>query len=100
MVVLRPLFVKYPDNPGVVHYMIHSCDNPPMAKEGLAAADHYGEIAQDGPHAFHMPGHIYARLGIVGEGYRVAGGVDQGVAEGGCSRVRAGFWMSRTRMIF
>ena len=64
MVVLRPLFVKYPDNPGVVHYMIHSCDNPPMAKEGLAAADHYGEIAQDGPHAFHMPGHIYARRGL------------------------------------
>ncbi len=64
MVVLRPLFVKYPDNPGVVHYIIHSCDNPPMAKEGLAAADHYGEIAQDGPHAFHMPGHIYARRGL------------------------------------
>lgn len=64
MAVLRPLFVKDPDNPGVVHYTIHSCDNPPMAKEGLAAADHYGEIAQDGPHAFHMPGHIYARLGL------------------------------------
>ena len=64
MVVLRPLFVKDPDNPGVVHYIIHSCDNPPMAKEGLAAADHYGEIAQSGPHAFHMPGHIYARRGL------------------------------------
>ncbi|MGA7159067.1 MAG: hypothetical protein WBY53_19635 [Acidobacteriaceae bacterium] len=64
MVVLRPLFVKDPDNPGVVHYIIHSCDNPPMAKEGLAAAGHYGEIAQSGPHAFHMPGHIYARRGL------------------------------------
>ena len=64
MTVLRPLFVKYPDNPGVVHYIIHACDNPAMAKEGLAAADHYGEIAQAGPHAFHMPGHIYARLGM------------------------------------
>jgi tetratricopeptide (TPR) repeat protein len=64
MVVLRPLFVKYPDNPGVVHYIIHSCDNPAMAPQGLAAANHYGEIAQSGPHAFHMPGHIYARLGM------------------------------------
>lgn len=64
MTVLRPLFVKYPDNPGVVHYIIHACDNPAMAKEGLAAADHYGEIAQAGPHAFHMPGHIYSRLGM------------------------------------
>ncbi len=64
MAVLKALLVKYPDNPGVVHYIIHACDNPSMAAEGLAAADHYGEIAQDGPHAFHMPGHIYSRLGL------------------------------------
>lgn len=64
MAVLAPLFVKYPDHPGVVHYIIHACDNPAMAPDGLAAADHYGEIAQSGPHAFHMPGHIYARLGL------------------------------------
>lgn len=64
MGVLAPLFAKYPDNPGVVHYIIHACDNPAMAADGLAAADHYGEIAQSGAHAFHMPGHIYARLGL------------------------------------
>ena len=64
MTVLVPLFAKYPDNPGIVHYIIHSCDNPAMAAEGLVAADHYGEIAPSGPHAFHMPGHIYARLGL------------------------------------
>ncbi len=64
MAVLRPLFAKYPDNPGVVHYVIHSCDNPAMAAEGLKAAEHYGEIAPAGPHAVHMPGHIFARLGM------------------------------------
>jgi tetratricopeptide (TPR) repeat protein len=64
MAVLTPLVKKYPDNPGVVHYIIHACDNPAMAADGLAAADHYGEIAPSGPHAFHMPGHIYARLGM------------------------------------
>ena len=64
MAVLRPLYARDPDNPGVVHYIIHACDNPAMAKDGLAAADHYGEIAQSGPHAFHMPGHIYSRLGL------------------------------------
>lgn len=64
MDVLRPLFVKYPDNPGVVHYIIHSCDNPAMAPEGLKAAEHYGEIAPAGAHAVHMPGHIFARLGM------------------------------------
>ena len=64
MVMLTPLYAKYPDNPGVVHYIIHACDNPAMAAEGLVAADHYGEIAASGPHAFHMPGHIYSRLGL------------------------------------
>jgi tetratricopeptide (TPR) repeat protein len=64
MAVLTPLYAKYPDNPGIVHYTIHSCDNPAMAKDGLAAAEHYGEIAPSGAHAAHMPGHIFARLGM------------------------------------
>jgi len=64
MAVLAPLFAKYPDHPGLVHYIIHSCDNPAMAKDGLLAAEHYGEIAPSGPHAAHMPGHIFARLGM------------------------------------
>jgi tetratricopeptide (TPR) repeat protein len=64
MAVLNPLFLKYPDNPGVVHYIIHACDTPSLAPDGLAAAQHYGEIAASGPHAVHMPGHIFARLGM------------------------------------
>lgn len=64
LAVLEPLFVRYPDNPGVNHYIIHSCDNPAMAREGLAAAEHYGSIAPAGAHASHMPGHIFARLGM------------------------------------
>jgi len=64
MAVLSPLFVKYPDHPGVVHYIIHACDTPSLAPEGLTAAKHYGEIAASAPHAVHMPGHIFARLGM------------------------------------
>jgi len=64
MTVLAPLYARYPDNPGLVHYIIHACDNPAMAEDGLAAAEHYGEIAPSGPHAAHMPGHIFARLGM------------------------------------
>ncbi len=70
MAMLTPLFAKYPDNPGVVHYIIHSCDNPVMAPDGLAAANRYGEIAPSGPHAVHMSGHIYARLGMWPEDIR------------------------------
>ena len=64
MAVLAPLFARYPDNPGIVHYIIHSCDNPSMAHDGLAAAERYGVIASSGPHAVHMSGHIFARLGM------------------------------------
>jgi tetratricopeptide (TPR) repeat protein len=64
MAVLTPLFAKYPDHPGVVHYIIHACDTPSMAQDGLAAAKHYGEIAASAPHAVHMPGHIFSRLGM------------------------------------
>jgi tetratricopeptide (TPR) repeat protein len=64
MAVLNPLFATYPDHPGVVHYIIHACDTPSLAQDGLAAAKHYGEIAASAPHAVHMPGHIFARLGL------------------------------------
>ncbi len=64
MAVLTPLYAQHPDNPGLVHYIIHACDDPAMAKDGLAAAEHYGKIAPSGPHATHMPGHIFARLGM------------------------------------
>jgi tetratricopeptide (TPR) repeat protein len=64
MDVLTPLMAKYPDHPGVVHYIIHACDTPSLAQDGLAAAKHYGEIAPSAPHAVHMPGHIFARLGL------------------------------------
>jgi tetratricopeptide (TPR) repeat protein len=64
MAVLNPLFAKFPDHPGVVHYIIHACDTPSLAPEGLTAARHYGEIAPSAPHAVHMPGHIFARLGM------------------------------------
>ena len=62
--LLTPLIAAHPDNPGLVHYVIHACDNPAMARDGLAAARYYGEIAPSGPHAVHMPGHIFARLGM------------------------------------
>jgi penicillin amidase len=62
--VLQPLFASNPDNPGVVHYLIHACDTPSLAAAGLAAARRYGKIASSGAHAAHMPGHIFARLGL------------------------------------
>ena len=62
--LLEPLFRKYPEHPGIPHYLIHACDNSEMASRGLAAAQAYSKIAPSAPHALHMPSHIYTRLGM------------------------------------
>ena len=64
LALLNEQFALVPDHPGIAHYIIHSCDNPQMAAQGLKAAQRYGEIAPSAPHAAHMPGHIFARLGM------------------------------------
>jgi tetratricopeptide (TPR) repeat protein len=61
--ILEDEFKKYPDHPGVAHYLIHSYDAPPIADKGLTAARRYATIAPDAPHALHMPSHIFTRVG-------------------------------------
>ena len=61
---LEPLFRKYPEHPGVAHYLIHAYDNPEMARTGLPAARAYAQIAPAAPHALHMPSHIFTLLGL------------------------------------
>ena len=61
--VLEDEFKKYPDHPGVAHYLIHSYDAPPIAEKGLPAARLYANLAPDAPHALHMPSHIFTRVG-------------------------------------
>jgi hypothetical protein len=61
--ILEAEVVRQPDHPGVVHYLIHTYDYPPLAKRGLAAAERYAELAASAPHALHMPSHIFTRLG-------------------------------------
>jgi hypothetical protein len=61
--ILNPLFVRYPQHPGLAHYIIHSTDSPQLAHLGLNAARRYAKIAPAAPHAQHMPSHIFIRLG-------------------------------------
>ena len=61
--ILEEQFKKHPQHPGVAHYLIHSYDAPPLAKQGIPAARRYAEIAPDAPHALHMPSHIFTRAG-------------------------------------
>jgi tetratricopeptide (TPR) repeat protein len=64
LAVLLPLFHTHPEHPGLAHYIIHTCDTPKLAAQGLDAAKVYAKIAPSSAHALHMPGHIFARLGM------------------------------------
>ena len=61
--LLEPVFARQPEHPGVAHYLIHSYDYPPLAQQGLSAAQRYSKIAPAASHAQHMPSHIFTRVG-------------------------------------
>ena len=61
--MLERALVTQPEHPGIVHYLIHLYDYPALADRGVRAADRYGTLAADVPHALHMPSHIYTRIG-------------------------------------
>ncbi len=61
--ILEALYVRFPDHPGLAHYIIHAYDVPPLAARAAAAAKHYSEIAPATSHALHMPSHTFTRLG-------------------------------------
>ncbi|MGB8855529.1 MAG: hypothetical protein WCC58_02535 [Burkholderiales bacterium] len=61
--ILEPLFKKYPNHPGVAHYLIHTYDYAELAEKGLPSARVYAGIAPSAPHALHMPSHIFSRVG-------------------------------------
>jgi len=65
--ILEPLFKKYPNHPGVAHYLIHTYDYAELAERGLPAARAYSMIAPAVPHALHMPSHIFSRVGLWSE---------------------------------
>ena len=62
--ILEPLDKKYPDHPGITHYLIHSYDFAPIANKGVPAANKYAKVAPAAPHAVHMPSHIYSMVGM------------------------------------
>src|SRR3989442_6707937 len=65
--ILNPLFRRFPNHPGLAHYIIHADDSPRLAGLGLEAARAYARIAPSAPHAQHMPSHIFIPLGLSAE---------------------------------
>ena len=61
--VLEPGFMTHQRHPGILHYLIHSYDDPVHAPLGERAAERYAQVAPDAGHAQHMVSHIFHALG-------------------------------------
>jgi len=62
--LLEDVFPTHRQHPGVLHYLIHSYDDPIHAPLGLRAARLYGGIAPNAGHALHMTSHIFIAMGM------------------------------------
>jgi tetratricopeptide (TPR) repeat protein len=56
-------FITNDHHPGILHYLIHSYDDPVHAPLGERAAERYALVAPDAGHAQHMVSHIFHALG-------------------------------------
>lgn len=62
--LLEEVFPTHRRHPGVLHYLIHSYDDPIHAPLGLRAARLYGDVASHAGHALHMTSHIFVAMGM------------------------------------
>jgi tetratricopeptide (TPR) repeat protein len=62
--ILEKLEPRFPNHPGIPHYIIHSYDHPELAVRGSIAASRCARLALSAPHALHMPSHIFSTLGM------------------------------------
>ncbi len=61
--IIREILAAAPDHPGAHHYRIHNW-NYHEPEQSLESCRRFGEIAPGVGHALHMPGHIYATVGM------------------------------------
>jgi peroxiredoxin len=64
--LIRQVLAIDPNHPGAHHYRIHNWDDQDGA-QALESCKRYGSLVPGIGHALHMPGHIYAGLGMYHE---------------------------------
>ena len=62
--LLEEVFPANQRHPGVLHYLIHSYDDPVHAPLGMRAARLYGSVAPNAAHALHMTSHIFIAMAM------------------------------------
>ncbi|AWW74130.1 hypothetical protein CD351_06775 [Erythrobacter sp. KY5] len=60
--ILEPGFMTNEFHPGILHYLIHSYDDPVHAPLGKRMAERYAVVAPEAGHAQHMVSHIFHAL--------------------------------------
>src|SRR5213594_2473285 len=64
LTLLRQVLAKDPNHAGANHFLIHALEGGKDLRSALPAANRYAGIANNIPHVLHMPGHVYAQIGM------------------------------------
>jgi len=67
LALLREVLAKDPNHAGANHFLIHALEGGRELRSALPAANRYAELAPNIPHVLHMPGHVYAQIGMFDE---------------------------------
>ncbi|MSO24004.1 MAG: tetratricopeptide repeat protein [Acidobacteria bacterium] len=65
--LLRQVLAKDPDHVGASHFWIHGLEGSKNLRDALPIAERYAAMVPNIPHALHMPGHVYAQIGMFDE---------------------------------
>ena len=65
--LLRQVLAKDPNHAGANHFLIHALEGSKNLRDALPLANRYAALAPNIPHVLHMPGHVYAQIGMFDE---------------------------------
>lgn len=65
--LLRQVLEKDPNDVGANHFLIHGLEGGKDLRSAVSIANRYAALAPNIPHVLHMPGHVYAQIGMFDE---------------------------------
>jgi tetratricopeptide (TPR) repeat protein len=65
--LLREVLAKNSDHVGAMHFLIHGLEGSRNLREAIPVAERYASLVSNIPHALHMPGHVFAQVGMLDE---------------------------------